>query len=723
MTPEASRTRWHSRPAFLATTLLAVSALGGPFLVTRGLIAHGALFLPAVLLLLLVCGAPIVRLALASGQLDNRLAGREALQPLALLIRLALAAVLFLVGARACAWIADRIWLRPELNHLGYQARELTLAASRWTDHGTHFTWGLGLMAAATAGLALTALRKRLPGLGWVGGWLLWLLVALFALGALAGYALPGAGGLAALVAYPRLDALAQAGFWSDSMAIALLAIGAQAGVLTAAGAGLPQRANVGREARILVAGIAVVLVTAGLTGLVLLCAVCARQGIVPMPEHALPEILLLELVPALGRDLFPGWPAEYTPGTRQVALGWQFLVALGAAFGCAALLTARRWLLRDLRSPAVRAGVLAAAVVAICVGVDYARGVPDPAEPITKVLPALLALLHLTLARRAGSGMRVVSAAFGSGRAWLEWLNVNMALRVARLVLLCAVPLLAVTYRAHSVTLAGMAIGFALVWIGSLHTAPRNRATGVVRVGTAAMLLLLLPLLPAAGQADLLAMLDESDASRRAATRARLETSQANGEPAPEGSIDLRDRLALLIDRPPDASAALADRAARRAQAREVLSLALLLWPDDADLQRLERVQLAADGVRPVRLDEALTDHAAGRPRALHEQATEITRNLPTPRLRALLDAPTEPATVQWHMALVADLQLAYGSAPPVTRDFRQFVFRRALTGRSLLRPDPATAAVLLSCLGMAALALAVALALGLAPRSPDDR
>jgi hypothetical protein len=76
------------------------------------------------------------------------------------------------------------------------------------------------------------------------------------------------------------------------------------------------------------------------------------------------------------------------------------------------------------------------------------------------------------------------------------------------------------------------------------------------------------------------------------------------------------------------------------------------------------------------------------------------------------------EPATLDWTLALAEDLAAAYGTAPPMTRDFRQYLLRRAFGGRTLLRPDAATGAILLACLGLAALALAVALALGLAPR-----
>lgn len=722
-----SQSRWHGRAAFLATTLLAVSALGGPFLVTRGLIAHGALFLPVLLVLLFVFGAPIVRLALASGQLDNRIAGRDALQPVAMLIRIALAAVLFLVGARACAWVFALTTHELPAGVAGYQAREISVAASSWTlQTGNLIWWGALSLAVCVIMLVLTGRRKRLAGLGWIGGWLLWILVFLFTLGLFAGYALPGAGALAALVVTPRLAPLATAEFWSDAISIALLAVGAQAGMVTASGMALPQRASVGREARILISSIAMVLVLSGLTGLMLLCALCFKQGVIPTPAHADPALLLLELVPALGVDLFPGWPPEFIPNARQVTLGWHFLVTLGAAFGIAALLSSRRWLPSRWKSPAAKAGYLAAAVIMTGIVLDWYRGVPDAAEPITKVLPLLLALMHLTLARRAGPGMRVVSAAFDSQHAWLQRLNVTLAMRVARPGLLLAVPALALALRPHSLALAGLAIGFGILWIGSLHTTPRVRGTGVVRAAALAVVLAFpaLALAASEGWPVALGLLQEPDPARRAqaidelvALRARA--SGAAGAPPAE----LRKLLAQRLEQPPDAALSGADRTRLRDQTRDALRGALLLAPEDIELQRLERLQLQQDNVRTVRLDEALAEHAAGRPQALHEQANDIAHNLPAPNLRRLLAATSEPPTVAWNIALCLDLQEAYGTAPPLVQVFRQHLVRRAVNGRSLLRPDAESGAVLLACLGAAALALALSLALGMSPRRGTDR
>lgn len=702
----------------MATTLLAVGALGGPFLVTRGLIAHGALFLPALLVLFALFGAPILRLAMASGQVDNRLAGRDALQPMATLIRLALAAVLFVVGARACAWIATLTYFGERDGLLEYQGREVSLESASWSlQPGPALYVGAAALAVVTLMFVVTARKRQLAGLGWIGGWLLWLLVALFVLGLFAGYALPGAGALAAIVAQPRIAPLGTAEFWADAISAAMLAAGAQAGLLAAAGAGLPSRASVGREARILSASIGLVLVLAGLTGLVLLCALCAKQGVIPQPEHAAPGLLLLEVAPALGTDLFPGWPPELVPNARQIALTWQFLVALGAAFGVAALVCSRRWLPQHPRSPRAVAGYVAAAVVVLCVVIDHLRGVAAAAEPVTKVLPALLGLMHLTLARRAGPGMRVVSAAFGSGRPWLERLNVLAALQLARAGLVAGVVVLAIAYRPHSVTLAGLAIAFAVVWIGSLQGSP-TRGSGVARVAAVAMLVLAPALFAATDRWQLVRdTLDNPDPHARLRFRREAESLRTArpGEPVPE---NVREVLAQRID-PPAPGGQATER--NRDQVRDALGIALLFAPQDPELQRLERAQLQTDGVQPVRLDEALSEHAAGRPDSMREQAAAIARAIPGRELRRILEGSSDATTAAWTLALVADLQHAYGTAPPLTRDCRQYLMRRALTGRSLLRPDAFAGVVLLACLGLAAAALAIALALGLAPRDPQ--
>jgi hypothetical protein len=75
-TREYSHARWHSRGGFLLTTLLVLTVMGAPFLATRGLLNHGALFLPAAAMLVLLLGGPLARLALAVGRLDHRATGR-----------------------------------------------------------------------------------------------------------------------------------------------------------------------------------------------------------------------------------------------------------------------------------------------------------------------------------------------------------------------------------------------------------------------------------------------------------------------------------------------------------------------------------------------------------------------------------------------------------------------------------------------------------------------
>lgn len=716
----ARQSRWNGRAAFLATTLLAVSALGGPFLVTRGLIEHGAWFLPALLLLLGVIGAPVVRLALASGQIDHRLSGREAMQPLSLLVRLALAAALFFVGVRAICWILTLTFFEPP--NFAYQSREVTEAAASWSagilwlPGGPHFYAALAL-ALLVAVLLLAARRRQLAGLGWIGAWLLWLMVILFVLALFAGFAMPGAGALVAIIAQPRLEPLVRFEFWADAAACVLLASGAQAGLLASAGEGLPSRAFIGREARILVASMGLALVLAGLAGLVLLCGLCARQGVIPGPEHAAPQLLLLELVPALGQGLFPGWPPEYVPSARQITLAWQYIVALCCGFGVAALLGSRRWLPHDKTSPAALAGYAAAGVVVVCLMIDNFRGVDETLAPLFVLLPALLCLLHLTFARRAGQGLRVVAAAFASARPWLERANILLAMRVARPALVAAVIVLAATLRQHSAALVGMAAAFALVWLGSL---PRPGRSTMRVAAVAAVLIAASPLWAGLVPAWLVAekyIVGEADPAVRKRFLRSIEARATDDSWGSGGSDEeFRKALAERFEKQPEETPEAA--ALRRDQARDGLQAALLLAPDDAEYQRLERAMLALDGVRPMAISEALAEHAAGRPAPLRAEAAEIARHLPAKELRALLGAETDPATLQWTLALSEDLAQAYGTAPPATRALREHLMGRALAGRSLLRPEAGTGVILLACLALAAAALAASLALGLAPR-----
>lgn len=140
-TREYSHARWHSRAGFLMTTLLVLLVMGAPFLVTRGILTHGALFLPAAAGLVLLFGGPLTRLALATGQLDHRATGRESLQGVQSLIRLVLAGVLLVLAGRACAWLyAEALFGVPQ-NALEYQARELTVESTAWHSATTPAAW------------------------------------------------------------------------------------------------------------------------------------------------------------------------------------------------------------------------------------------------------------------------------------------------------------------------------------------------------------------------------------------------------------------------------------------------------------------------------------------------------------------------------------------------------------------------------------------------------
>ena len=710
-TREYSHARWHSRGGFLLTTLLVLTVMGAPFLATRGLLNHGALFLPAAAMLVLLLGGPLARLALAVGRLDHRATGRESLQSVQTLIRLVVACILVVLGTRAAAWLfAETVFGIPE-GALSFQARELTVASTAW--HGAltpALGWGAGCVGFITLIFLLFARRKRLAGLSWIAGWLLAVLVSLLMLGLVVGYSMPGVGALAALAAPVKLDALWTLVFWGDAAAVAMLAIGAQTGVLTAAGRGLPKRAAVGGEARILVTGAAFLLVLTGLAGLLLLSAVCFRQGIAPEPEHAAPGVLILEIVPLLGADLFQGWPPELRPTTRQVMLGWCFIVALTCCVGAAAMLGAQRLLPRDFKSRPAQIGYSAAAVCVIALVLSLALGTGDAYLPLLTVMPALLAVIRVTMARRAGAGMRVVSVAFHSSRPWLERLYLTFAFRVTRPLLLAAVIAVALSRSEYSIMLAGFALAFALIWVGSLLRRQRSSETGMIRAVAPLLVLALLPALSAATpeRRAFDALVAEPTAARRLEFEAQAMRALAEGREV--DAAPYREAAHALLHPEPGAARADATRAARAA-----LACAMLLEPAHDDALRLERELLELDHVAPFpQLDEAFSDHAAGDPEPLHRRLRAIDARLNGPRIHTALEESPNNGPVLM-LALGVDLRHAYGAAGPRGRELRRYLVQRATSGRTLLEPDVGPGLTYLLCFLLSALALATALTLSI--------
>lgn len=716
-TREYSHARWHSRAGFLMTTLLVLLVMGAPFLVTRGILTHGALFLPAAAGLVLLFGGPLTRLALATGQLDHRATGRESLQGVQSLIRLVLAGVMLVMAGRACAWLYAEALFGVPPNALEYQARELTVESTAWHGATTPAAWwGMGTTVTVAFILVLFARRKRLAGLSWLAVWLLAVVVALLLLGLLVGYSMPGAGALAALAAPVRLESVWSLGFWGEAAAVAMLAIGAQTGVLVASGRGLPKRATVGREARILVAGMTLLLVMSGLAGLLLLSAVWYRQGIVPEPAHAAPGVLVLDVIPALGADLFQGWPPELKPSTRQVTLAWCFIVTLACCVGAAAMLGASRLLPRDYNSRAARYGYAAAGVVFAALVASLALGTGDAYLPLLTVMPALLAVILVTMARRAGVGMRVVSVAFHSKRPWLERFYLTLAFRVVRPLLLLAVLAVALSRREYNIMLAGFAVAFALIWLGSLRQRPRSRETGMLRAVAVGSLLLMPLVLHAQEAASPLerafdSVLESQDPARRAQARREFEAlalrSAAEAGPPVYAPALRAKALALLTP----------EGASRLDAARDAAACVFLLDPTHEDSLRLERQLLELDGVSPFpRLDEAFSDYQAGQTARLRERLEVINARIHGKRTAALLEG--EPQAQALMIALAADLREAYGSAAPRTRELRRYLVQRATGGRSLLRPDAGPGVTYLVCFLASAGIFALALMFGIGER-----
>lgn len=708
--PEMSRARWHSRGGFVFTTLLVLLAVGAPFMVTRGLIAHGALFLPAVLALMLLLGGPLVRVGLATGQLASRLHGREALHSVQLLVRLTLALVLLFVAVKAAGWIFAETAFGVPVHALDFRGRELTSASTSWHTAVSPALWsGAGAVLLTGGILAGMAWRRRLAGLSWISGWLLSAIVLLLLLGLVVGVSLPGAGALAALAAPLRWEAPLKLAFWGDAGAIAVLALGGQAALIAAAGRGLPKRAPIGPEARTIVAGISFLTVLVGLVGLLLLSALCLRQGIMPRVEHAAPDVLALELVPALGRQLFPAWPDVVQPTERQLTLAWSFLVALVCSVGAAALLVARPIAPSPLLSRSAWFGYAAGIVAVAAVAAGLAAGLRDGWLPLIVVMPALLAILHLTLARRAGTDLRIAASAFESSKPWLRTLNTLMAFRVARVVLLLLLVAIAASSPRHGVVLGGFALAFALMWVGSLRPRPRSGKTGLLRAATAATLLMVSTGVVLADDAYRDARASADSGARRQGI-ARFELHWMRGGRADPETMQ-QDAATLLaasrdVERPAD------ERARAVAQARVVLACLLIVDPVSDESLRLERAMLAHDGFFPYsRLDEAASDHARGNSHRLVALLRQIDEHLAGAELGAALDADAEMPNLL--AALVSDMRDTYGAGGREAQRLRIHLLQRATAGRTLLKPNPGAGAVYIGCLLLAAFALAAALVL----------
>jgi hypothetical protein len=373
---------------------------------------------------------------------------------------------------------------------------------------------------------------------------------------------------------------------------------------------------------------------------------------------------MILDVVPTLGADLFQGWPESLRPSGRQVTLAWCFVVALGCSIGAASMLGARRLLPRDWKGAPALFGYAAALVCFVALAVSLARGTGDAYLPLITVMPALLAVTQVTMARRVGPGMRVVSVAFQSSRPWLERLYLTLAFRVVRPLLLLAVLAVALSRREYNVMLAGFALAFALIWFGSWQRRARSRETGMLRAAALVALLAVPSVLAAAGPASPLeAAFDKvvttDDASGRRAARNEFETLAARQ--GPEAGADntvfvpaLRKRALALV--------AAENKHPRYDIARDAAACLFLLDPTGDDSLKLERQLLDHDGVAPFpRLDEAFSDYEAGEAAPLLNRLGAIHRHIGGDALTPLLAAPEGRPAAQFMVALAADLRSAW--------------------------------------------------------------
>lgn len=688
--------------------------VGAPFHVTRGLLAHGALFLPVLLLVFLLLGTPLMRLALAIGQIHQSIPGRDAVITVQWLVRLLLVGLLLFVAARAAGWIFAGAAHDFPPQTLLYQQRELTEAAAQWHAQPSNaFLAGATSVLGFTLLLALVAGRARVTGLSWLGAPLLGACITLLLLGFAVALTMPGAGALAAVSAPPRAGPLVSLDFWADIGRVTLLATGAQAGVVVAAGSGLPGRAEIGREARVLVCGMAFILVLTGICGLLLLSALCLEQGLIPQARHAAPSLLVLDLVPALGERLFASWPPEWQLPEmgRRVTAAWCFTVALAGSFGACGLLISRSPLPDAWRSRTARYGYAAALVVAAALAMAAWQGSLEILDPLLVVLPALLGLMRLNLARRQGAGLRVAKAAFEARTPALEKLHFSLAFSVARPLLVALVIVVAAQQREGGLVLAASAACFALMWLGSLQAEPVRAAT--MRLPKAALLLLVAaPALHAASAPPTLQELHariavESDDTRRAALRhefeARLRRGAGQDFDATAARALVSRQLAAL------GRATGPERAGQAACLQDALAT-LLLADESPEAQQLEHQALVPSTRDVQRILGALEGARVRDEAGLRSAFKDIGLRLGRGRVaRADFDGGQDAAA--WAAPLVSDMAEIWGTAGPEARIIRRELVRAAVQGRTLLLPDARAGAVFLACLALASALLTVSL------------
>ncbi|MHC4839996.1 MAG: hypothetical protein ACYTDT_03405 [Planctomycetota bacterium] len=709
---EFNRIRWHGRVGFLATTLAVLVCLGGPILGTRGMLEHGALFLPVLIGLIYLFGAPLMRLALATGQMNIQTPGEEALKPVQSVVRFAFVGILLLSAVHAGTWLLSGLSDEVPARVAQMQQAEVADWNGMWRLESSWFLPALGVVLAMAAMFWATVRRRGLAGLSWLGTPILVFFLLLVTAGVLLIASVPSFGALVSLAVPVKWSSLLTLSFWGDAGSVALVAIGAQTGVVVAAGRGLPQRAKVGRESRLLVCFMAVITVVTTLAALFLTCAMDLQLGLAPTPEHASSNAMLIDLVPAAATFLVSGLPENFRPLPEAVTRAWCFAVFLVCTFGMLALAVSGSWFPRRRRERPALFGYAAAAVLVGALAFN-----PGGREvwSMLAVAPALLAVMRMTLARRHGMGMKLTATAFESTKGWLARLYLFLAFRVSRQLLLLMVLAVVFTDRTQGVIYSGLALAFLLMWIGSLQMR-RIESKRVTRVIPKLMVLLLLG--GTVYAADVSSsesvaeqVLDSGSAKKQSDISRKISGGQVSLTEEDKETLTARIReLRQLV-----VSSALTGQEAveARVQVRVALTALQANSPNDVDLLLLEREVLEMDGVAPLtRASEALIALDGGDRGPVQAWSASTAENWNDPTIQ---QAALDDSSQQFAFTLTRELQTTYGPWGAGARQLRHYLLDYAVSGRSLLRPSfGAGLVMILTFLGAAAM-LVVSMLLGI--------
>ncbi|MDC1141709.1 hypothetical protein OAU50_01335 [Planctomycetota bacterium] len=716
---EFNRIRWHGRVGFLATTLSVLVCLGGPVLGTRGMLEHGALFLPVLVGMIYLFGAPLMRLALATGQMNITTPGEEALKPVQGVIRFAFVGVLLLVATHAGTWLLAS--MADEVPDRVAQMQRVEVAPwnGLWRLDSAWFLPAIGVVLLMAAMFWATVRRRGLAGLSWLGVPILVFFLLVVAGGLVMVAGVPRFGALVALAVPVKLDSLFTFSFWGDAGSVALVAVGAQTGVVVAAGRGLPQRAKVGRESRLLVCFMALITVVGTLAALFLICAMDLQLGLAPVPEHAAPHAMLIDLVPAASEFMVSGMPENIRPSPAVLTRVWCLAVFMVSTFGMLALAVSGGWFpKRKLERPALF-GYTAAAVLIIVLVLN-----PGSKEvwAMLAVAPALLAVMRMTLARRHGMGMKLAATAFESTKGWLSRFYLFVAFRISRQLLLLMVLAVVFSNRSQGFVYAGLALAFLLMWIGSLQMR-RLESTRITRVIPKVAILLCLggtvyaTDLPAPLPFTEQVVKARTDAARKAVVADVISRRVALDSTEKEMLLRQLTELRELVE---SGQLNESDTVQARQSMRSILWVLQADSPNDVDLLLPEREALEMDQIAPfTRVSEALIALDAGDRKSVERWANKAATNWNSARIR---NAGRDETAQEFAFTLTGELQQQYGPWGSGSRQLRLYLLDFAVNGRSLLKPSVgAGLTMILTLLGAAAM-LVSSMLLGIRrPRSVD--